>query len=156
LAALVLVAAVAAGGDEVRPLKLCADFSSYSIPHKFKDDFELSGYRIKKIGGAVALEIGNHDMEVGLQFPHEGIEITLPAPVPVTDLKLGVGAGGVKIEALDENKTVIYAVTVPHDEKFVSVSVKPPSANKIALLRLTGGDGEGVLASICVMLKTVP
>ena len=49
----------------------------------------------------------------GLQFPPEGVEITLPVPVSEVRMRVGTFAGPVEIDALNSAGTVVRQRTVP-------------------------------------------
>jgi hypothetical protein len=87
-----------------------------------------------------------------LQFPREGLEVTLPAAVDVVDLDLGTFGGKVVIEALDADGKVVDVQTVDHHNMFKSVTIKSPGG-KITSLKFTMGGDEGDLASICLSLR---
>jgi hypothetical protein len=152
-----LILSALANGQDTEPeiVKLCAVFS-IDARGPIADPVVRSGYRFETLGASgkwMIADGGATKIERGLQFLRDGMQITLPAAVPVVNLRLGVFASEVKIEALDKNKKVIHVQSQLHGDDFADVTVKGGGPGKFKYLRITGGEGEGNLASICVTVK---
>jgi hypothetical protein len=147
-----------AEGKQTQPLRICADFVLFPNGQQFPAPFTLAGFRFGPLGGAGApqLAVVSSGTGKGLQFPQAGLKVTLPAPVPKVDLKLGTFAGPVKVASLDDGGQVIHTVTVSGTNMFQAVTVSAPQGKRIAALHLTGGGNEGNLAEICITVTVAP
>jgi hypothetical protein len=91
--------------------------------------------------------------EKGLQFPEQGIEITLPVPVTRVTLRVGAFNGPVDINALDSMGTVVGTKTITIFNVYVNVGMGAP---EIATITLSNGGNEGILVRICETITVVP
>jgi hypothetical protein len=155
LAALV-AGATPAAGQAAHTLRLCADFALFPDNHRLPSPFALAGYTFKKLAGGPDLFVNASGGGKGLQFPDPGMRVTLPAPVAVAEVKLGVFGRDVTVTARDAAGAVVQTTTVPHAATFQSVTISAPAPKRISALDFTGGSNEGNLASMCVKLEICP
>lgn len=151
---LMLLGVQGAGAQERKMVDLCAEFAIFPDNHKLGQSFTLAGFNFKQLGGTLMMFVNDTAGERGLQFPKEGIEITLPIPLPNVMLRLGTFAGPVKIVALNSSGKEIHKQEVPGLNKYIDLKIPPSlTREKTASLRLTGGGNEGLIPRICVEIS---
>jgi hypothetical protein len=131
--------------------QLCADFTLFPDDTPLPPHFTQSGFDFDQLGGSqwfVNLTSG----ELGLQFPQQGMEITLPVPLRTVRLRIGTFKGPVDIAALDSSGTTVKTKTIPHLNSYVNTSLHAPA--EISSVVLTKGLDEGILVRICVAIST--
>ncbi|MBZ4421098.1 hypothetical protein [Myxococcus sp. RHSTA-1-4] len=129
--------------------QLCADFSLFPVGTQLGPSFSLAGFDFVQPSGGILMFVSSTGGSKGLQFPDQGIEITLPVSSASVNLRIGTFAGPVDIAALDSTGAVVRNRTVPGNNQYNNVRLSAPD---IASLTLSGGMSEGVLASICVSI----
>ncbi len=127
-------------------LKLCAEFAIFPDNHILGPNFTLAAFHFSQLGGPLMIA-NDTASERGLQFPDEGLEITLPIPSPTVEMRFGTFHSPVEISALDSSGKVVSKQTVPLLNKYIDLSI---SAREIAQLVLIGGGNEGLIPKICV------
>jgi hypothetical protein len=137
------------------PFLLCADFG----PPIFQDDQKLQqsftyppgGFDFTQLGGPQWFVNAGPGGEQGLQFPPQGMEITLPELERRVRLRIGAFNGPVQIEARDASGTTVSQKTVPDldPNQYVNRTLSGPD-KVIESVVLTQGGNEGTLARICV------
>lgn len=130
---------------------LCAEFAIFPDNHVLGPAFSLAGFSFNQLLGGNPMFTNDTGGERGLQFPLEGIEITLPIPVRSVTLRLGTFAGPVDIEALDSAGAVVRRRSVPGLNAYIDLRFSAPD---IAALRLAGGGNEALIPKICVAIFT--
>jgi hypothetical protein len=87
----------------------------------------------------------------GLQFPPQGMEITLPELERRVRMRIAAANGPVQIEARDASGNTVSQKTVPDldPNQYVNRTLSGPD-KVIESVVLTTGDTEGTLARICV------
>lgn len=132
-------------------LKLCADFAPFPDNTVLGPSFSLAGYKFTQPAGSTPLMFVNiTGSERGLQFPHQGVRIKLPAPVKKVSLRLGAFASPVDIIARSKTGAVVYTSTLNTLNTYVNINISAPN---IATLVLRKGNNEGILVKICVTLR---
>ncbi|OGO40610.1 MAG: hypothetical protein A2W36_07045 [Chloroflexi bacterium RBG_16_58_14] len=129
--------------------KLCADFNLFPDNTQLGPNFSLAGFDFAQPPANMLMFVNETAGEKGLQFPKEGMEITLPIPVAAVRLRLGTFAGPVEIAALDSSGAVVRQRIVPGLNAYVNLRMFAP---EIATLLLTQGGNEGILVRICVAI----
>jgi hypothetical protein len=137
------------------PFLLCADFG----PPIFKDDdkpppsfiFPPGGFDFIQLGGPQWFVNTGPSGEQGLQFPPQGMEITLPELERRVRLRIAAANGPVQIEARDASGNTVIQKTVPDldPNQFVNTTLSGPD-KVIETVVLTTGGNEGYLRRICV------
>jgi hypothetical protein len=130
-------------------LTLCANFRVFPDNTQLGPDFSLSGFDFAQPPGSNNMFVNVTGGEKGLQFPPEGVEITLPWPVSEARLRVGTFSGPVEVTALDSTGSVVRSRTVPGTNSYVNLRIFAP---EIASLILSEGGGEGILVRICVTI----
>jgi hypothetical protein len=137
------------------PFLLCADFG----PPIFQDNQQLppsftfppGGFDFLQLGGPQWFVNTGPGGEQGLQFPSQGMEITLPELERRVRLRIGAFNGPVHIEARDASGTTVSQKTVPDLDPNRYVNRTLSGLDKvIESVFLTQGGNEGTLARICV------
>jgi hypothetical protein len=81
---------------------LCADFAIFPVNTQLGPAFTLAGMDFQNAAGAALVSFVNEAAgERGLQFPHDGLDIDLPVPVPWARLRIGQFAGSNPVEGLN-------------------------------------------------------
>ena len=133
---------------------LCADFG----PPIFQDNdqlppsFTLAAFDFLQLGGSQWF-VNATAGEQGLQFPSQGMEITLPELERRVNLRIGAFNGPVNIEARDASGNTVSQKTVPDldPNQYVNRTLSGPD-KVIESVVLTQGGNEGTLARICVQV----
>jgi hypothetical protein len=126
-------------------ITLSVDFGLFPDNAKFPASFTLGGYTFKDLSGAGKLFANETGGEIGLQFPKTGVEVTLPAPVDVVDLRVGAFAGPMKIIARNSAGSVVGTQDITTLNRFMDVQIRAP---KTASLSFIEGGNEGILRRI--------
>ena len=130
--------------------QLCADFSLFPDDTVLGPSFTLAGFDFNQLGGNPdQLFVNVTADERGLQFPREGLEITLPIPVTTVDLRLGTFAGPVEITALDSTGRRVRRQTIQGLNRYRNIKL---SAREVASVIFREGGNEGILPRICVIV----
>jgi hypothetical protein len=129
---------------------LIAEFTLFPTKTLVADHFRLAGFWFDNLGTSMKLVVQDLSNEHGLQFTRNGIEITLPLPLPLVTLRLCTGGHSVDIEAFDSNSSPVRKKTVAAN---FCTDVQL-SALEIASVRLTGGGDEAILSRISVVVCT--
>lgn len=129
--------------------QLCADFSLFPDNTQLGPGFSLAGFDFTQPAGGLLMFVNATGGSKGLQFPDQGIEITLPIPCATVNLRIGTFAGPVDITAFDSTGAIVRQRTVPGNNQYNNVRISAPD---IASLALSRGGNEGILASICVAI----
>jgi hypothetical protein len=130
-------------------VRLCVDFHLFPDNTQLGPAFSLAGFDFLQPANALIMFVNQTGGEKGLQFPDEGMEVTLPLLVTSVRLRLGTFAGPVDIAALDSAGTVVSQKTVPGLNAYTNVRMFGP---EIATLRFKGGGNEGILVRLCIMV----
>jgi hypothetical protein len=136
--------------------QLCADFTLFPDntelgPPGVPTTFTLAAFDFEQLGGTPPLFVNVTGAERGLQFPSQGVEITLPVPVRTVRLRIGTFNGPVDIAALDSSGATVRTKTIPGLNTYVNTSLR---AREISSVVLTNGGNEGILVRICVAIST--
>src|SRR4051812_44574830 len=92
------------------PFVLCADFTIFPDDHQLGPAFTLSGMDFQDAAGAGMVSFVNQTGSLrGLQFPDQGIDITLPVTVGWARLQIGQFNSPVSVESADSSGSVIQA-----------------------------------------------
>ncbi|HEX7333345.1 MAG TPA: hypothetical protein VF290_17715 [Pyrinomonadaceae bacterium] len=126
-------------------ITLSVDFGIFPDNLKFPTSFTLGGYTFNDLSGAGRLFANETSGEIGLQFTKTGIEVILPVPVDVVDLRVGAFAGPLKIIAKNSAGTVVGTQDITITSRFLDVQLKAP---KTASVSLVNGGNEGILRRI--------
>lgn len=132
---------------------LCADFMIFPDNFAFPpapSNFTLAAYGFRQLGGANPMFVNQTLAERGLQFPHQGMRVTLPVPVTRATLRLGTFAGAVDIKGYDSAGNLVLSRTAAYTNSYKNF--KLISRRRMAYLEFTGGQNEGILVNICVKL----
>jgi hypothetical protein len=106
--------------------------------------FQMAGYTFNAQSATPALVINESAGEKGLQFPDQGLLVSLPAEVPVVDVRACAYAGAAKVEALAAAGFVADFANIPNNS-CIDAKLRGRGIEEI---RLTGGGHEGLLVSI--------
>ena len=134
--------------------QLCADFGLFPDNHQLgppgvPTTFTLAAFDFEQLGGPSQLFVNITGAEQGMQFPPQGVEITLPTLVRTARLRIGTFAGPVDIAALDSSGTTVRTKTIPGLNTYVTTSVRAPEISSVVL---TNGGHEAILVRICVAI----
>ena len=130
------------------PFMLCADFSIFPDNTTLGPAFTLVAIDFQDAPGGASTSFVNETAgERGLQFPHIGLEIDLPIPVLWARLRVGQFAGPYVIEGLDLAGAVVSNYQMNAPNSYRNVRLRGPD---LFTIRLTGGDNEGSVVSVCV------
>lgn len=129
---------------------LCADFNLFPDNHRLGPNFSLAAFNFAQVGGN-PMFVNITGNERGLQFPQEGIEISLPVVTDSVVLRLGTFAGKVEIEVLNSARNIVRQQTVQGINMYITVRLLAP---EIATIILREGGNEGIIPSICVTVCT--
>lgn len=130
-------------------LRLCVDFHLFPDNTQLGPAFSLSGFDFIQPPNSMIMFVNQTGSEKGLQFPDEGMEVTLPLLVTSVRMRLGTFAGPVDISALDSAGAVVSKKTIPGLNSYINVRMFAP---EIASLQFKGGGNEGILVRLCVMV----
>lgn len=128
------------------PFQLCADFGP-PIPAGFQPppSFTLAAFDFLQLGGP-QWSVNNNGPggEQALQFPPQGMEITLPELERRVRLRIGAFNGPVDIEARDASGNTVSQKTVPDldPNQYVNRTLSGPD-KVIESVVLTQGGNEG-------------
>jgi hypothetical protein len=134
---------------------LCADFTLFPVtspPTTLQPSFTMAGFTFQQLGGA-PWSVNSLSGCQGLQFPPQGMRITLPVPVSTVSLGIGTFAEPVDIAALDSSGNTVNTMTIPKLNQCVPISIQ---AHEISSVVLTQGDFETILERICEVISTTP
>jgi hypothetical protein len=133
--------------------QLCADFTLFLDNTVLGPSFTLAAFEFDQLGGNPdQLFVNVTGNERGLQFPSQGVEITLPVPLRTVNLRLGTFNGPVDMTALDAAGNTVRQRTVPDLNRYVDRKLSAP---EIASVVLSGGGEEGILPRICVAITSL-
>jgi hypothetical protein len=104
---------------------------------------------IHRDGGAGALHVPGQ----GLRFPRQGVEVTPRVMSAEATLSVGTFGQPVDVSALDAAGAVMTSVVVPSNNAYNKVSITTPTP--FHSLTLTGGNNEGVLERVCLVLPVI-
>jgi hypothetical protein len=137
------------GVPQPTPASTCATPAIQPMPpvngQLFVSPTTINGFVFNSLGGnpIYILEVSG----LGIRFDPIGLTIRLPQRSSYAIVELGVFSTDVVVEGFDFVGMPLFAVTVPHtgiSNKMVTVS-----GPNLATIRLTGGNNEGVVFSIC-------
>jgi hypothetical protein len=134
-------------------VQLCAEFALFPDDFQLGPSFSLAGYDFVQPAGGTLMFVNVTGSEKGLQFPEQGIEITLPVPVTRVTLRLGAFRGPVEINALDSMGAVVRMTVINTLNIYINVGMAAP---EIATITLSKGGNEGILVRICETITVVP
>jgi hypothetical protein len=129
---------------------LCANFSLFADDTPFPPNFTLAAFDFDQLGGPQWF-VNITGAERGLQFPPQGMEITIPVPVRTVRFRIGTFNGPVDIAALDSAGTTVKTKTIPALNSYVTTSIHAPEISSVVL---TNGGSEGILVRICEAITT--
>jgi hypothetical protein len=153
LALTAIMSGVCFGGHRGVPLptpaSVCATAAIQNPPPADNDPFVsptiINGFVFNSLGG---FPIYNQEISgLGIRFDPLGLTIRLPHRSSYAIVELGVFSTDVVVEGFDFVGMPLFAVTVPHtgiSNKMVTVS-----GPNLATIKLTEGNNEGVVFSIC-------
>lgn len=130
------------------PIRACASFELFPDNTEFGSSFALAGYIFRELGAGSSLFVNESGNGKGLQFPPDGVEVTLPVVVSSVEFKAAAFAGPVFATAVDSAGKPLRQVTVTRGE-FQQFRVSAPG---IAALKFTEGGNEGIVSEICVVV----
>ena len=129
---------------------LCANFTLFPDDTPLPPNFTLAAFDFDQLGGPQWF-VNITGAERGLQFPPQGMEITIPVPVRTVRFRIGTFAGPVDIAALDTLGTTVKTKTIPALNSYVNTGIRAPEISSVIL---TNGGNEGILVRICVAIST--
>ena len=112
--------------------------------------FNMAGYAFNALASAPKLLINESGGEKGLQFPKEGLMVSLPASVSVADIRACSFADPLKVEALGLTTSAIDSFEVAGNT-CVDFKLRGFGLEEI---RFTGGGNEGLLVSINIAIES--
>jgi hypothetical protein len=133
------------------PFLLCADFSIFPDDHVLGPFFTLAAMDFTDVPGGATSFVNETAGTLALQFPEVGLDVDLPPLAIPSKIKLRVGAfaGPFDISALDAAGNVIASKTIALLNLFHNVGFGQPDIDR---LEFRGGNNEGMIASICVIV----
>jgi hypothetical protein len=132
-----------------RKIKICVDFSTYPDNTTLGPTYTQGGLTFTQLGPAPVMFANATLGQIGLQFPHAGLEIKLPAPTRAASLFFGTFGGPVTLETRN-GATLVSTQTINTNNTYQNISVSPGSP--FTRLTFRGGNNEGILVRICIVL----
>lgn len=131
------------------PITICASFELFPDNTNLGSGFSLAGYLFRELGGGASLFVNESGGGIGLQFPREGVHVTLPTTVSAVEFTAAAFAGPVTVDALDSGGNIVRHTTVSNGV-FQTVRLFAP---EIVALQFADGSNEGIISEICVTLR---
>ena len=134
------------------PLTLCSDFSIFPDNHVLGPAFTLAAMDFTDIPpGSPPSFVNVTAGTLALQFSNVGIEVDLPPRAVPSRIRLRVGAfaGSFDIGAFDVAGNVVAKRMIAVLNLFHNVSFRHPDIDRLVF---TGGNNEGMIASICIVV----
>lgn len=132
----------------------CTDFFAFADNTGLPNNFMLGGFQFQDKPGGFAPFV-NVFVDVlgqpvhGMQFDKRGLRITPPVPAAQAQVLVGAFSGaGVQLRAYDAAGALQDSAFVPNDATMHMVVLAAATA-PIALVKLKGGNYEGIVNSVC-------
>lgn len=111
--------------------------------------YEVGGVTFEAHPSSIVPEIGEQGMpsERGYRFPHEGVTVTLPEAAESVQIRLCLFHSDVKIEPVDDQSETLPIISVPSEDKCVSVPLMQ-SGGIFSRVRFTGGGNEASIVGM--------
>lgn len=137
-----------------KQVNICADFGLFPADTPFNDTFTLAAFDFTNTEQADWSIYDRGGGERGLQFGPLGGTITLPAEVANVKVRAGYYVDpAIKVVATEKSGHTVTAK--PLSTGLKGLSIDADSGDKIVSLQIMDGDGQGLLAKICVVLSVV-
>ncbi len=129
---------------------ICLDFQLFPDNTPMPVPFTLAGFEFAKVSVGMDLFVNESGGGKGLQFPDQGVKIKLPAPSARIGLTIGQFSGTINILLADSTGATVGTglVNSPGLYTIRNFTLR----KKAALVVLTGGGNEGILAKICARI----
>jgi hypothetical protein len=133
------------------PFLLCADFNIFPDDHVLGPLFTLAAMDFADIPGGATSFVNETAGTLALQFPDVGLDVDPPPLATPSKMQIRVGAfaGPFEIFALDVAGNVVGKRNIALLNKFHTVGFKRPDIDR---LEFRGGNNEGMIAFICVVV----
>ena len=129
-------------------INLCADFSLFQDDTPLGSEFILAGFNFAQPDG-LNMAVNLTGDEQGLQFPDQGLTITMPLLLSSVKLRIGTFNRDLNLEVIDSTGQTIRQQTIPGLNRYTNIYVSAP---EIHSLRLTGGGNETIIPHICAVI----
>jgi hypothetical protein len=133
------------------PFLLCADFGIFPDDYVLGPSFTLAAMDFTDVPGGATSFVNETAGTKALQFPEVGLEVDLPPLAIPSRIRIRVGAfaGPFDINALDAAGSVVATRHIALLNVFHTVGI---AAKDIDRLEFRGGNNEGMIAFICVVV----
>lgn len=129
---------------------LCTDFIMFPDNFPLPPAFTLSSMDFNTNPGGPHSFVNLVAGTLAMQFPDVGLEVDLPPlAFPRIRLRVGAFAGPFDIRALDVSGQVVAQRTVTVLNLFHNIGFRQPGIERLVF---SGGNNEGLIASICVVV----
>jgi hypothetical protein len=129
----------------------CASFAADPVDTQMGSSFTRDGYEFTSIDTSFlprTIDLGGGT--IALEFGDGGLEIALPGVSGSVDLEAVARATPITVDGLDGGGAVVATVTLPQQSALAHYQLVAAAITKV---RLTGGQNEGLLASICADVR---
>lgn len=126
---------------------ICLDFLMFPDNTPMPLPFTLAGFSFAFFSIGSPPFVNESGGDKGLQFPDQGIKIKLPVPSTKVRVKIGQFSSPVTITVSSATGATLASDVTNTPNAYVIKNFR--LKRKAALVTLTGGNNEGILAEIC-------